>query len=325
MQLTYISGIDRPMSAQVLGTLTFGDTVDRDGARQLLRVANEAGVNTVDTANGYAGGDAERILGDLQADLNDSIICTKAGMPHPDAGDHSPLSPEGLRASIEGSLSRLRRESVDLFYLHKPDRKTPVVDTLQVVKQLLDEGKIRAWGISNYSAWQIADLDAAADEIGIPRAAVAQQLYNPIARRIEDEYAEFAATRDYHTMAYNLLAGGLLSGKYDFSEGPGDSGRFASSKVASRYKERYWNKQLFTGVSELNSVAEESGITLVELALRWVISQEVTTSVLLGASKAGHLQSNLTAISNGALPHDVVTACNEVTEMLRGPMPSYNR
>jgi aryl-alcohol dehydrogenase-like predicted oxidoreductase len=325
MQFTSLPGIDRPMSAQVLGTLTFGDTVDRDAARHMLRVACEAEVNIVDTANGYADGEAERLLGDLHAELNDSMVCTKAGMPHPDAGNNSPLSPQGLRASIEGSLRRLRRESVDLFYLHKPDRQTPIVDTLKVVSELLDQGKIRAWGVSNYSAWQIADLDATADEVGIPRAAVAQQLYNPLARRIEEEYVEFASTRNYHTMAYNMLAGGLLSGKYDFSEGPGTSGRFSSSKVASRYKDRYWNEQLFSGVSALNRLAEEAGLTLVELTLRWVMSQPVTTSVLLGASRAEHLQNNLKALSKGSLPPDLVTACNEATEALRGPMPKYNR
>lgn len=325
MEVTAVPGIESPMSTQVLGTLTFGDTVDREGARRMINVAREAGVNVIDTANGYAGGEAERMLGELYADLGGFVICTKAGIPHPDAGGASPLSPKGIRASVEGSLRRLRRDSVDLFYLHKPDRNTDIDDTLTTIAELLDQGTIRAWGVSNYAAWQIAELDATAAAIGIPRAAVAQQLYNPVARRLEDEYSEFAFTRNYHTMAYNLLAGGILSGKHDFSRGPGATGRFSSSEVASRYKDRYWKQQLFTGVSGLKRLAEASGLTLVELALRWVISQKVTTSVLLGASRAEHLQSNLKALSKGALPPDLVTACNESTDGLRGPMPAYNR
>lgn len=325
MQFNSLPGFQRPVSAQVLGTLTFGDTVDRDAARHILNIAREAGVNIIDTANGYADGDAERILGDLHAELDDCLICTKAGMPHPDAEGYPPLSPEGLQASIDGSLRRLRRESVDLFYLHKPDRQTPILETLQTVKNLMNQGQIRAWGVSNYSAWQIADLEATADKLGMPRAAVAQQLYNPLARRIEEEFVEFAATRNYHTMAYNLLAGGLLSGKYDFAQGPGPSGRFSSSKVASRYKNRYWKNQLFSGVSQLDRLAEESGLTLVELTLRWIISQPVTNSVLLGASRAQQLRGNLTALSKGPLPDDLIQACNDATEDLRGPMPSYNR
>lgn len=326
MKTMELAGIDRPLSAQVLGTLTFGDTVDKDGARQMISIAREAGVNMIDTANGYANGKSERLLGDLHREIGDSMVVgTKAGIPHPDAGDHLPLSPRGLRASLEGSLARLARDSVDVFYLHRPDRDTPIIETLQTLRNLQTEGKIRTWGISNYSAWQIADLHRAAEQVGIAHPAVAQQLYNPIARRLEDEYAEFATSRNFHTMAYNLLAGGILSGKYDFSKGPGSSGRFSSSMVAARYRNRFWNEQLFAGVSTLNRIADESGLTLIELALRWVVSQKVTTSVLVGASRPEHLKNNFRALSRGPLEPDLVVACQEATAYLRGPMPAYNR
>lgn len=326
MKTMEIAGIDRRLSAQVLGTLTFGDTVDKEGARQMISIARDAGVNIIDTANGYADGKAERLLGELRQDLGDSmVICTKAGIPHPDAGGRPPLSSRALRASLEGSLSRLGRNNVDVLYLHRPDRETPIIETLHTVRDLHAEGKIRTWGISNYSAWQIADLHRAAEQVGIVHPAVAQQLYNPIARRLEDEYAEFARSRNLHTMAYNPLAGGILSGKYDFSQGPGASGRFASSMVADRYRDRYWNEQLFAGVSALNRLADQSGLKLTELALRWVISQRVTSSVLVGATKTEHLQSNFTALSRGPLEPDLLAACQEVTDYLRGPMPTYNR
>lgn len=326
MKTMEIAGIDHPLSTQVLGTLTFGDTVDKEGARQMISIAREAGINMIDTANGYADGNSERLLGDLRREFGDSmVVCTKAGIPHPDAENHPPLSPRGLRASLEGSLARLSRDSVDVFYLHRPDRETPIMKTVQTLRDLQTEGKIRTWGISNYSAWQIADLHRAAEQVGIAHPAVAQQLYNPIARRLEDEYAEFATSRNFHTMAYNLLAGGILSGKYDFSRGPGSSGRFSSSMVADRYRNRFWNEHLFAGVSALNRIAEESGLTLIELALRWVISQKVTTSVLVGASRPEHLQTNLRALSRGPLEPNLVAACQEATAYLRGPMPAYNR
>lgn len=115
-----------PLSRLVLGTMTFGDTVDRDGAAAMLDAALDAGITGVDTANGYAGGESERILAEVLPRRRDRIVlATKAGIPHPDQGEHPPLSPAGLRAALEGSLKRLGTDHVDLFYLHQPDRRTP--------------------------------------------------------------------------------------------------------------------------------------------------------------------------------------------------------
>lgn len=321
-----IPGLETEASSAVLGTMTFGDTVDIDGARQMIRAARDAGVTVIDTANGYAGGDTERMLGDLGSEIpSEMIVCTKAGIPHPDADGHAPLSPTGIQRALDGSLSRLRRPSVDLFYLHQPDRSTPIEETLSTVKQLLQDGQIRAWGVSNFAAWQIADLDAAADRLGMPGPVVAQQLYSPIARRLEDEYVEFAASHRVHTMVYNPLGGGLLSGKHDFTRGPQESGRFSSSRLAQMYRDRYWNERLFDGVARLEGVAAESGLPLLELALRWVLSRDVTGSVLLGGSKVHHLTSNLDALARGPLSPDLVAACDEATASLSGAMPAYNR
>lgn len=153
----------------VLGTMTFGDTVDADGAAAMLDVALDAGITHIDTANGYAGGESERMLADLLRGRRDRVaLATKAGMPHPDAGEHSPLSAAGLRASVEGSLSRLQTDHVELFYLHQPDRAAPLTETLSTVAELVAEGKIGALGVSNYAAWQIAELNHVADTVGAP-------------------------------------------------------------------------------------------------------------------------------------------------------------
>ena len=141
-------------------------------------------------------------------------------MPHPDHGQHAPLSREGLRNSVEGSLRRLGVDSIDLFYLHQPDRATPLQETLGTVAELAAEGKIGALGVSNFAAWQIADVIHTAREVGAPRPVVAQQLYNLVARRVEEEYLEFAATHQVHTMVYNPLGGGLLTGKHSFDAKP---------------------------------------------------------------------------------------------------------
>lgn len=325
METVRLNGIDTPMSTLVLGTMTFGDTVDRDGAAAMLETALAAGVNTVDTANGYAGGATETMLGELLAGRHEEIVlATKAGMPHPDAGEHSPLSERGLRLALEGSLRRLRTERVDLFYLHQPDRKASLDETMQTVAALVEEGRIGALGVSNFAAWQIAEVNAAADRNGAPRPVVAQQLYNLVARRIEEEYVEFADTSRLHTMVYNPLGGGLLTGKHRFDAAP-EGGRFDDSRLAEMYKQRYWDAQLFEAIGELTGIAEQADLSLVELAFRWLISKPATGSVLLGGSKPHQLQANIDVLARGPLEESLVEACNRVGATLRGPMPAYNR
>ncbi len=301
----------------VLGTMTFGDTVDADAAGKMLDLALDAGVTGVDTANGYAGGAAEEILGKLLRGRRDQVVlATKAGMPHPDAGGYTPLSPRGLRNALTASLRRLRVDHVDLFYLHQPDRATPLEETLATVADLKREGKIGELGVSNYAAWQIAGID--------PPPVVAQQLYNLVARRIEDEYAEFAMTSGLRTMVYNPLGGGLLTGRHRFDRVP-ESGRFGDSRLAGMYRERYWDARLFEAVETLDDIARRAGMPLAELSLRWLAGRPVVNAVLLGASGPDQLRANLEALAAGPLPSDVAAACDVVGASLHGPMPAYNR
>lgn len=314
-----------PLSKLVLGTMTFGDTADEATARVIFDEALDAGITAVDTANGYAGGRTEEILSRLLKGRRDKVVlATKAGMPHPDHGHHSPLSAAGLRLSLEGSLRRLDVESVDLFYLHQPDRAVSIEETLSAVAELAAEGKIKALGVSNFAAWQIADLIHVADKVGSPRPVVAQQLYNLLARRVEEEYLEFAAAHTVHTMVYNPLGGGLLTGRHRFEAKP-TQGRFGDSRLAAMYTERYWDPRLFEAVEALSATADGAGIPLVELSLRWLAHRAGVGSVLLGGSKAEQLRANIAAVANGPLPADVVEACDSVGAMLRGPMPAYNR
>ncbi len=286
----------------MLGTMTFADTVDEGTAKEMLDVALTHGVTAVDTANAYAGGATEELLGTLLAGRRDEVeLASKVGMPHPDAGDDALLSPVAVRRCVEASLRRLRTDRLDLLYLHQPDRSTPVEDTLAAVAELVAEGKVRSFGVSNYAAWQIADVEAAADRVGAPRPVVAQQLYNLLARRIEEEYVEFAAVHRLATMVYNPLGGGLLTGRHRFSERPSE-GRFGSSRLAEMYSQRYWDEQLFDAVERLRAVADGAGLPMAELALRWTAHRDVVDSLLLGGSRAEQLQQNLQALAAGPCP-----------------------
>ncbi|GAA1578887.1 MULTISPECIES: aldo/keto reductase [Kribbella] len=309
----------------VLGTMTFGDTVDARAAAEMLDAALELGVTAIDTANGYAGGASETLLGELLRDRRDQVVlATKAGIPHPDADGAAPLSRDGVRRCLEASLRRLRTPNVDLFYLHQPDRSTPLDETVGVIGELLAEGKISAWGVSNYAAWQIVELRRIADSAGVARPVVAQQLYNLLARRIEEEYVESALANDLATVVYNPLGGGLLTGRHTFGERP-EHGRFGDSRVAAMYTDRYWNADLFKAVEELGELAATEGITLAELSMRWVAGRPGVDSVLIGGSRTEHLRNNIAALRAGPLPDAVLDACDAVGTRLRGPMPAYNR
>ncbi|MBB5790502.1 aryl-alcohol dehydrogenase-like predicted oxidoreductase [Jiangella mangrovi] len=309
----------------VLGTMTFGDTVDHDTAASMLDLVHDAGVTEIDTANAYAGGATEEMLGELLARRPGRFtVATKAGIAHPDAGGAPPLSPQALRACLEGSLRRLRLDHVDLFYLHQPDPATPLDDTVAEVATLAAKGLVGRVGVSNFAAWQIAELRRLFAAAGLPGPVVAQQLYSLVARRIDDEYVAFALASGIETMVYNPLGGGLLSGRYTFEAAP-DEGRFATSRLSPMYRERYWDPRLFEAVGALSAVAADAGVSLPELALRWLASRPVVGSVLLGASKPAHLMANLEALARGPLPADAVERCDDVGRQLRGPMPAYNR
>lgn len=318
-----IDGVRVPLSPLVLGTMTFGDTVSEATAHEVIEAALAAGITGIDTANGYAKSATEGLIAPLVNKHRDEIVlATKAGMPHADAGDDSPLSATGLRASVEGSLRRLGVESIDLFYLHQPDRAASLGETLDTVAQLHAEGKIKALGISNFAAWQALDVLTAADAAGAPHPVIAQNVYSVLARQIEDEWLECGATHGIATMAYNPLAGGLLA-RRPSTEGTPD--RFTGSVLAQMYSQRYLSDSVLAAVESFAAVADDAGIPQAEMALRWVAGAQGISSLLLGASRVSQLQSNIAAIAEGPLPADVITAIDEATASVRGSQPKYNR
>ncbi len=320
MESTEVAGI--PVSRLVLGTMNIGDTVDADTAARMLDGAAEAGITMLDTANGYAGSRCEEILGTLRPGRFG--VATKVGIPHADAGGAPPLSSKAIQACIQGSLSRLGLDRVDVYYLHQPDRATPFAETLGAIAELVASGTVGSLGVSNFAAWQIAELRRVAAETGAPRPVFSQPLYNLLARRIEEEYIEFSAHAGLFDIVYNPLGGGLLTGRHRFDAVPTE-GRFGDSKLATMYRDRYWNAELFDAVGRLASIAEQAGLPLPELALRWLLTRETVGAVLVGASSVEQLQRNIAAAERGPLDADLVTHCDEVWADLRGPVPAYNR
>jgi aryl-alcohol dehydrogenase-like predicted oxidoreductase len=312
-------------SRLVLGTMTFGAEVDRPVAAEIIDIAARAGVTMIDTANAYAKGESETILGELLTGRRDDFqLATKVGMPHPDAGDHAPLSPEAIDRCLEASLRRLATDHVDLYYLHQPDRSTPIAHTLRAMDRHLREGTVRAIGVSNYSAWQIAELRRVAGELSMEPPSISQPLYNLLARRIEAEYAEYTATAGVRNIVYNPLGGGLLTGKHRFDTIE-QSGRFGDSALGPMYRQRYWNEQLFDAVEAIRRACEDHSVGMVETAFRWLLHRPAVGSVLVGASRTDHLRANLQAAQGGPLPGSLLDRLDEIWAALDGPAPAYNR
>ena len=319
-----LPGIEVPLTTVVLGTMSMGDTADARSSEEIFEAALEAGITGVDCANGYARGTTESLIAPFVARHRDEIVlASKAGMPHPDAGDNAPLSRAALTACVDGSLKRLGVDVLDLFYLHQPDRDTPIDETMETIAELHAAGKIKALGVSNYAAWQALEVIDAAERIGTLKPLVGQNVYNLVARRVEDEWVEFARTHDVLTMCYNPLAGGLLVRVPDEAHSPT---RFnEGSSLAEMYKKRYWTPELLGAVAQLGKLAEEAGLTMPELGLRWLISQPGAGAVLVGGDRVEHILSNVETIAQGPLPADLVEAYSAITDPLKGAMPAYNR
>jgi len=304
-----------------LGTMMFGDRTDKAEAGRIVAAARDGGVNFIDTADVYAKGESERITGSLIAQERDRwVLATKVGNPMGDDPNRRGTARKWVLRAIDESLERLGTDYVDIYYLHQPDWTVPIEETLAVMAELVDAGKVRHVGVSNYAAWQICEIRSLAERNGWPPVVVSQQMYNLLARSIEDEYVAFSGHAGLADIVYNPLAGGLLTGKHQYDAAP-SAGRFTNEM----YRDRYWTKGQFQAVARLGEVAADAGLSLVELSLRWLLSRPVVDAVLLGASSLEQLEANLAAAEGPQLDEATLKACDEAYRELRGPIPRYNR
>lgn len=325
MQYRTPAGTDLSVSRLALGTMTFGVQVDRAAAATMVACCRDAGITMFDTANSYGAGVSEQILGEVVAPFRDEVlIASKVFNRMGHDPDDQGLRRRAVEKALEATLRRLRTDYLDLYYLHAPDWQTPLEETLEAMADATTAGKVRYVGMSNYAAWQIAEARCVAGDRGWPPVHVAQPLYNLLARRLEDEYEAFSDRYAIHNIVYNPLAGGLLSGKHAGSRRPEQGTRFAA-ELGPMYRDRYWNRAQLAAVEALNTVAADAGLTLVELAFRWLLGRPLVGSILIGASRIEQLQANLGAAAGPALSPDVLQACDDVWATLHGAAPLYNR
>jgi aryl-alcohol dehydrogenase-like predicted oxidoreductase len=285
----------------VLGTMNFGKRTPEDEARRIMDRALERGVTLFDTANAYVSGQGERIVGRaLRGRREAALVATKVGLSRV-GGEASGLIGAGGRSeglsyqrivdACDESLGRLGMDYVDLYYLHVPDRETPIEESLRAIRTLLEVGKIRAWATSNFASWQVLEMFHLCDRDGLPRPILAQQMQNLLVRQLDVEYFAFAAKYGLHTMAFNPLAGGLLAREH-LPGAPSPGSRFDNNPM---YQRRYFTERLRTQVVEVRRVATRLGMSLASLAYAWLASSVDVDSIVIGPASVAHLEEALHA------------------------------
>lgn len=318
-----------------LGTMTFGGQANERESVQMVDLFLSRGLKWLDTALMYTSYKSEVIIGNLSQERKSKIkIATKANPDHSVKG----LSFDGVVEQLQQSLTNLKTDSVDLFYLHYPDHNHPIEETLKACDHLHKEGKFKELGVCNYAAWELMEIYHICKENNWVVPTVYQGMYNPVTRMVEAELFPCIRRLGIRFYAYNLLAGGLLTGKHKFQDQPEKEtkvGRFfGDARWPSAYRKRFWHKEYFDGVTEiqnaLNSCYGDGTVTLIEASTRWMyhhsmLPGEHQDGVILGASSLTQLKNNMEYTDKGPLDPDVVAAFDRSWEGVKGVCPRYNR
>ncbi|MDP2520434.1 aldo/keto reductase [Shimia thalassica] len=290
------------VSRLALGTMTFTygsdwipgvAKVGETEAGRMVDTAFETGVNLFDTADGYSNGEAETILGkSLAGKREKAVVCTKIGFRNSDHIPDAGLSRSQIFQQVEKSLTRLNTDWIDLLVLHKTDFTTPLEETLRALQALIDSGKVRYIGCSNWPAWQVARAIQFQRDNGMDQFIAGQYLYNAVARDIESDVLKMADAMGLGLMAWSPLAAGLLTGKYDLSKTDQGEGRLAQGdflQISPQHAQSV--------LAAVSAVAEAHNATSAQIALAWILNKRRDHTVIIGASKQSQLEASLAAAS----------------------------
>lgn len=270
------------VSPLCLGTMMFGDRTDEAEAARIVASARETGVNFIDTADGYAGGESERIVGRLIAkERSRWVLATKIANPAPgDDPNARGASRRWLIAGLEASLKRLGTDHIDLYYLHRDDMTTPMEETIDALGGLIRAGKIRYIGLSNFRGWRMASFVALCKAMGVPQPIASQPWYNLFDRQAETEILPGAAELGLGNVPYSPLARGVLTAKYDSVEKPDPASR--AGRGDKRLHQTSFKPEAIALARNLAELAQARGTDAATLALGWVMANPLVTSVLAG-------------------------------------------
>ncbi len=311
-----------------LGTMTFGYQCDEKTSFAIMNKAADAGVYFIDTADVYpvppsveTAGRTEEIVGKwLKGQRDRFVLATKCRMKVGPGMNDEGLSRRHIIKAVDDSLRRLQTDYIDLYQPHSFDADTPIEETLSALDDVVRAGKVRYLGCSNYPAWQIAIALGVSAAKGLERFDCVQPRYNLLFRDIEAELMPLCRDQGLGIIAYNPLAGGFLTGKYDsLDAAPPEKTRFSLGKTGDLYRERYWQHAQLEAVNELKAFLQPRGKSLLQTSIAWVLAQPGVTSAIVGASKPEQLDASLGAV-NVTLDKDELEVCNRAWYHLPRPM-----
>jgi aryl-alcohol dehydrogenase-like predicted oxidoreductase len=264
-----------------LGTMMFGGPTDAATSRRIVDSARGAGINFIDTADAYNEGRSEEVVGEaIRATRAQWVLATKLSNPMGKGPNEQGLSRLYVFNAVEASLQRLGTDVIDIYYLHKEDHATPLDETVRAMGDLVRQGKIRYFGVSNYRAWRVAEICNLADRLGIDRPVVSQPYYNAVNRMPETEHLPACAHYGLGVVPYSPLARGVLTGKYPPNTRPEEGTRAA--RQDKRLMQTEWRHESLEIAQTLKSHAEARGMTPGQFALNWVINNKLVTAAIAG-------------------------------------------
>jgi aryl-alcohol dehydrogenase-like predicted oxidoreductase len=276
-----------------LGTNRFGsEALPQTEVNNVIDAAQDWGINFIDSANAYQQGRSEETLGvALKGRWDKFVVATKFFFPTGDGPNDRGTSRYHLMNSVEASLRRLQNDYIDLYYVHRWDETTPIEETLRGLDDLVRMGKVRYVGTSDFAAWQLAEANLLAEMRGWSAFSVIQSHYHMFERQVEQEVLPYCRTHGVGFVPYFPLAGGFLTGKYKRGEAPPAGSRGESSD----YVQQYMTDANYDKVEALTAWAAERERGLNELAQAWLMAQPQVCSVISGATKLAHVESNVKA------------------------------
>ena len=286
------------VSSMCLGCMMFGGRTAAGESYDIIDRALDAGINFLDTANVYSRGRSEEVTGEaLQRNGRRSrvVLATKVhGVMAEDDPNARGNSRRHIIESCEASLRRLQTDYIDLYQIHRPQFDIPIDETLRAMDDLIRSGKVRYIGTSTYAAWQVVESLWISKDLGLNRFICEQPPYNLLDRRIERELVPMAQTFGIGLIPWSPLGGGLLTGKYRRGEEPPEDSRFAQPG-RNPMQRRRMNDAIWDVIEPLESLAEEKGVTLSQLALAWCVQQPGVSSAIIGPRTMEQLEDNLAA------------------------------
>jgi aryl-alcohol dehydrogenase-like predicted oxidoreductase len=287
------------VSSLCFGTMSFGGDADEATAAAMFHRCREIGINFFDTADGYSGGRSEEILGKLIAGCRNEIVLTsKCGFPRGSDVNAQGMSRRHIQLSVEGSLRRLGTDRLDLYFIHRFDPKTPIEEAVRTLDDLVHQGKILYPAVSNWAAWQIATALGISAREGLARFECLQPMYNLVKRQAEVEILPLTQAEQLGVIPYSPLGGGLLTGKYSFTQKP-DQGRLVENQM---YIKRYSDPGYYQIAEDFAAHAQARGVHPAALAVAWVMSHPAVTAPIIGARNVEQFEGSLASLDIAVTP-----------------------